>query len=49
MEPAALTTVRQPVVELGRLLARQLVRLLSGEEIEPAIILGTELVIRESS
>ena len=44
-----LTTVRQPVVELGRLLARQLVRLVSGEEIETSVILGTELIVRESS
>jgi len=44
-----LTTVRQPVTELGRLLARQLVRLIAGEEIEDAIILETELIIREST
>ena len=44
-----LTTVRQPVAELGRLLARQLVRLVSGEEIEASVILGTQLIIRESS
>jgi DNA-binding LacI/PurR family transcriptional regulator len=44
-----LTTIRQPIVELGRLLARQLVRLVAGEDIEPSIILDTELVIREST
>jgi DNA-binding LacI/PurR family transcriptional regulator len=44
-----LTTVRQPVVELGRLLARQLVRLVAGEDIEESVILATELVVRESS
>jgi DNA-binding LacI/PurR family transcriptional regulator len=44
-----LTTVRQPVAELGQLLARQLVRLLAGEDIEESIILATELVVRESS
>jgi DNA-binding LacI/PurR family transcriptional regulator len=44
-----LTTVRQPIVELGRLLARQLVRLVAGEQIEEAIILDTELVVRDSS
>jgi DNA-binding LacI/PurR family transcriptional regulator len=43
-----LTTVRQPIVELGRELARQLLRLASGEEIEPALVLPTSLVIRES-
>ncbi len=44
-----LTTVRQPIVELGRLLARQLVRLVAGEQIEEAIILDTELVVRDST
>ncbi len=44
-----LTTVRQPVVELGRLLARQLTDLVAGEEIAPAVVLPTELVIRDSS
>jgi len=44
-----LTTIRQPVVELGRLLARQLVRLVAGEDIEESVILDTELIIREST
>ena len=44
-----LTTVRQPIVELGRELARQLLRLVAGEEIEPAVVLPTELVVRESA
>jgi DNA-binding LacI/PurR family transcriptional regulator len=44
-----LTTVRQPVVKLGRLLARQLIRLVAGEEIEASAILTTELIIREST
>ncbi|HET9516702.1 MAG TPA: LacI family DNA-binding transcriptional regulator [Actinoplanes sp.] len=44
-----LTTVRQPIVELGCQLARQLLRLTEGEAIEPAVILPTELVIRESA
>jgi DNA-binding LacI/PurR family transcriptional regulator len=43
-----LTTVRQPIVELGRELARQLLRLAGGEEIEPALVLPTSLVVRES-
>src|SRR6266581_1945118 len=38
-----LTTVRQPIVELGRELARQLLRLATGEEIEPALVLPTSL------
>jgi DNA-binding LacI/PurR family transcriptional regulator len=44
-----LTTVRQPVVELGRLLGRQLLRLVAGEDIEESVILGTSLVVREST
>jgi DNA-binding LacI/PurR family transcriptional regulator len=44
-----LSTVRQPIQELGRTIARQLLRLLAGERIEPAVILPTELIIRESS
>ena len=43
-----LTTVRQPIVELGRELARQLLRLAAGEDIEPSLVLPTSLVIRES-
>ncbi len=43
-----LTTVRQPIVDLGRELARQLLRRVDGEEIEPALVLPTSLVIRES-
>jgi DNA-binding LacI/PurR family transcriptional regulator len=43
-----LSTVRQPIVELGRELARQLLRLAAGEEIEPAVVLPTSLVVRES-
>ncbi len=44
-----LTTVRQPIIELGRTLAQQLLRLTAGEEIEPALVLPTSLVIRESA
>ena len=44
-----LTTVRQPIAEIGRSLARQLLRLAAGEEVEPALILPTELIIRESA
>ena len=43
-----LTTVRQPINEIGRHLVRQLLRLAVGEEIEPALILPTELIVRES-
>jgi DNA-binding LacI/PurR family transcriptional regulator len=44
-----LTTVRQPIAELGRRLARQLLRLAENEDVEPALVLPTELVIRESA
>lgn len=44
-----LTTVRQPIQEIGRTLARQLLRLASGETVEHAVVLPTELVIRESA
>jgi DNA-binding LacI/PurR family transcriptional regulator len=44
-----LTTVRQPIEEIGRTIARQLLRLLAGEQIEPAIVLPTELIIRDSA
>ena len=44
-----LTTVRQPIAEIGRSLVRQLLRLAAGDEVEPALILPTELIIRESA
>jgi DNA-binding LacI/PurR family transcriptional regulator len=44
-----LTTVRQPIAEIGRSLVRQLLRLTAGEPVEPALILPTELVLRESA
>jgi DNA-binding LacI/PurR family transcriptional regulator len=44
-----LTTVAQPIVEIGRTIARQLLRRLDGEDVEPAVILPTELVVRESA
>ncbi|MGV9767611.1 MULTISPECIES: LacI family DNA-binding transcriptional regulator [Micromonospora] len=44
-----LTTVRQPIVELGRSMTRQLLRIAAGEEIEQALVLPTELVLRESA
>lgn len=45
----ALTTVRQPIVDIGRTMARQLLRLAGGEAVEPALVLPTELVVRESA
>jgi DNA-binding LacI/PurR family transcriptional regulator len=44
-----LTTVRQPIVEMGRLLARQLLRLAAGGPVEPAVVLPTVLIVREST
>jgi DNA-binding LacI/PurR family transcriptional regulator len=44
-----LTTVRQPIVEIGRRMATQLLRLVAGEDIEPTTTLATELVVREST
>jgi DNA-binding LacI/PurR family transcriptional regulator len=44
-----LTTVRQPIQEIGRSLARQLLRMLDGEEVQDAFVLPTKLIIRESA
>jgi DNA-binding LacI/PurR family transcriptional regulator len=44
-----LTTVRQPIQEIGREMARQLLRLAAGESVEPAVVLPTELILRESA
>ena len=45
-----LTTVRQPLVEMGILAARTVLRLAQGEKVEsPRVELATELVIRDST
>jgi DNA-binding LacI/PurR family transcriptional regulator len=44
-----LTTVRQPIQQIGREMARLLMRLVAGEDIEPITMLPTELIIRESA
>lgn len=44
-----LTTVRQPIVELGRELARQILRVVNGDEPALSVILPTELVLRASA
>ncbi|MET8120299.1 LacI family DNA-binding transcriptional regulator [Micromonospora sp. NPDC005189] len=44
-----LTTVRQPIVEIGRRMTRQLLRLAAGETIEQAVMLPTELIRRDSA
>ncbi|MFD9124442.1 LacI family DNA-binding transcriptional regulator [Kitasatospora sp. NPDC059571] len=45
----ALTTVRQPIDELGRQLVRKVQRLAAGEPVDPALVLPTELVVRDSA
>lgn len=48
--PPPLTTIRQPLAEMGGLAARTALRLSQGETIElPRIELATELVVREST
>ena len=44
-----LTTVRQPIEELGRQLVRSVQRLAAGEEAVPALVLPTGLVVRQSA
>jgi DNA-binding LacI/PurR family transcriptional regulator len=45
-----LTTVRQPIADMGRTMARQLLGLINGEAGLPdAVVLPTELVVRESA
>ena len=44
-----LTTVRQPIQEIGRSLARQLLRMAAGEVVESPYMLPTELIVRESA
>ena len=45
-----LTTVRQPIADMGRTMARQLLGLVNGEQGLPdAVVLPTELVVRESA
>jgi len=44
-----LTTVRQPIVEKGRLAARMLIQRMRGEAVESPAPLRTTLVIRNST
>ena len=44
-----LTTVRQPIMEIGRQMARQLLSLIAGEQVEPVVVLPTELILRDSA
>jgi LacI family transcriptional regulator len=45
-----LTTIRQPVYDIGRRICGMLVRLVRGEELaERQVVLQPELIVRESS
>jgi LacI family transcriptional regulator len=45
-----LTTVRQPLTQMGRMAVRMALRLIEGEAVEsPRVELATELVVRESA
>ena len=45
-----LTTVRQPLTQMGRMAVRTALRLIDGESVEsPRVELATELVVRESA
>ena len=45
-----LTTIRQPIYDIGKMLSQMLIKIIKGEELaERQIILQPELVIRESS
>ena len=43
-----LTTVHLPIGDIGRTMARQVLRLAGGEPVEPGVVLGTGFVVRES-
>jgi LacI family transcriptional regulator len=44
-----LTTIRQPLVEIGRMATNMLLRLIAGEALEATHVeLSTSLVVRES-
>lgn len=46
----ALTTVRMPIPDMGRVATQMLLRLIDGEEVRPpSLVLPTEIVPRESS
>jgi DNA-binding LacI/PurR family transcriptional regulator len=44
-----LTTVRQPLADMGREMTRMLLATIAGEEPDPVVIMRTELVVRASS
>ena len=44
-----LTTVRQPIVDMGRTMAKQMLGLVHDKDVPPAVVLPTELVVRGSA
>ena len=44
-----LTTIRQPIHELGVTLARQIIKAAAGEDIGDPVMLPTELIVRQSA
>ena len=44
-----LTTVRQPLADMGREMTRMLLATIAGEEPDPVVIMPTELIVRASS
>ncbi len=45
----ALTTIRQPLVEMGRVATTMLLRLIAGQPLDhPRVVLATTLIVRES-
>jgi DNA-binding LacI/PurR family transcriptional regulator len=44
-----LTTVRLPIHDIGRTMARQVVRQAGGEPVERSVLLSTEIIARESA
>jgi DNA-binding LacI/PurR family transcriptional regulator len=44
----ALTTVRAPIEQAGRVAARQLIRQIVGDPVESLVLLPTDLIIRRS-
>ncbi|MFC0532245.1 LacI family DNA-binding transcriptional regulator [Phytohabitans kaempferiae] len=44
-----LTTIRQPIIDIGREMVRLLLKLAEGKPVEEALILPTHLVVRDSA
>jgi DNA-binding LacI/PurR family transcriptional regulator len=44
-----LTTVHQPVDEMGREMVRLLIARIEGQEVDPVVVLEPHLVVRESA